>query len=468
MNLKLKRGLQFLTTMFMIYFMCSCSNNDNSVEIGENKNILKEYTKFEVAISGKVKTVEEIGNTSYYLNPESPYGMPAKIDFLVNEDGKTIDILWTEANNKRHLTRVSLETKEIIEEITIPEIANTGRFLGIESIGVDKYIVGYSKDNAFVKSDKDINKDAEAWFTAFEKSGNILYSTRIFGEKDLNELWSKGRPSQAGSSVIKYSKKDDVIALYLSHTMRWDDNVRHQAGWMGFLNAKTGKIITKKNKKDEDEIIGNTWCFSHNFDQRCILASNGNFYTLAHGDAFPRALGIHSWTHTSGQKSRLNYYEIKNGKHGANTTLTNTGDLVELSDGNVAIAFSTKDGRDQRDLKVSIITGMKGEKPNTIKETWITKNSASYVGWGSKIAKYGNDILVAWNSYDKNTKPTKGMGTSFMLLDTTGEIISTVETLEETILQPTQSIKTSKDGRTLIFVSATTEGKLQINRIGVK
>jgi hypothetical protein len=55
-----------------------------------------------------------------------------------------------------------------------------------------------------------------------------------------------------------------------------------------------------------------------------------------------------------------------------------------------------------------------------------------------------------------------------MLLDTTGEIISTVEKLEETILQPTQSIKTSKDGRTLIFVSATTEGKLQINLIGVK
>lgn len=475
MNLRLKRGMQFLTAVYMMCFMCSCSKdgNNDSIKTGSNKNILKEYTKFEVPISGTVKTVEQIGNTSYYLNPASPYGMPSMIDFLVNKDGKTIDVLWTDTNNKRHLTRVSLETQKIVEEITIPEIANTGRFLGIESIGTDKYIIGYSKDNAFVNKDEELNKDAEAWFTAFEKTGNILYSTRIFGEKDLNEVWSKGRPSQAGSSVIKYSEKDNIIALYLSHTMKWDDNVRHQAGWIGFLDARTGKLLQKEDGIDKDgnkkyKIIGNSWYFSHNFDQRCIVSSTGEFYTLAHGDCYSRALALNKWSHTYGQESRVDYYEIKNGKPGDNTTLTNTGDLVELSDGNVAIAFSTEDNRSQRDLKVSITTGIKGEKPSVIKETWITKNSTSYVGWGTKIANYGENILVAWNSFDKVTKPVKGMGTSFVLLDANGEILSTIEKMDETILQPTQSIKNSIDNRTLIFVSATTEGKLQVNLINVK
>ena len=75
----------------------------------------------------------------------------------------------------------------------------------------------------------------------------------------------------------------------MSHTHRWgSDNVRHQAGWLAFLDPANGEVLYN----EENRQIGSTWFVSHNFDQKTLPASNGGFYILFHGDANPRALGI--------------------------------------------------------------------------------------------------------------------------------------------------------------------------------
>ena len=99
------------------------------------------------------------------------------IDFVVNTDN-TIDVLWRDVSNNKFISKISLETKSLVEEINIPtKINNQQRFLGFESLGNDKYIIGYSKDNEFG------DVDAEAWYTAFDKTGTELFSTRLWGEE---------------------------------------------------------------------------------------------------------------------------------------------------------------------------------------------------------------------------------------------------------------------------------------------
>ncbi len=194
-------------------------------------------------------------------------------------------------------------------------------------------MIGYSKDNVFG------DKDAEAWYTAFDRSGEERFSTRIFGDTNLNEINSKG-----------------------------------------------------------DNITGTT-----------------------------------------------------------------TGDFVELDNGDVAIVYSTSQGRAERDLSLALIKGMKTTAPTLDKEVWLTEMSGNqYVGWGAKVAKFGDSILVAWNTTkkDKDVKwfdprSDQPIGSSFRLLSLSGTILSTVETQDKPSLYPSQSMRTTPDGKHLIWVSAT-------------
>lgn len=427
------------------------TDKENKTETGSEKIKIsaEDVTSFNIKVAKSPITLDQIASGAY-TKPDSRYGMQTYIDFAINDDN-TIYVFWQDKSGNRSLAKVSLETKKIIEEINIPAVANNkGRFLGFEKIGEEEFILGYSKDNS------NGDKDAEAWYTAFTKS-KVLYSTRIWGDKPLKEINSKGEPNQAGSSVIRYNKANDVVIIYLSHRMMYSDNIRHQGGWVGFLNAETGELL-KKNEK----IIGDSWYFSHNFDQRAILSSDNKFYTLAHGDAYPRALGIAKWNHTSGKESDLEYYKITNGKTGDNTTQTHTGDLAELKNNNIAITYSTKDGRKDRDLRLAIISGFKDNKPQVKSETWITENeSSNFVGWGIKVAQYKSDkIVVGWNQYKRSNK-IEIKGSNLILLDYNGKVVSDTYSLKGNYFYPNQSIKLTSDGKNLVFVTSE-NGELKV------
>lgn len=435
----------------------SISCNDSiSDQQTEHMGILDNYANFDVDVSTTPITIPEIAKSSY-TSPSSNYGITSFIDFKINDDN-TVDVLWLDNNRSKHLSRISLNDKKLVENIDMNSKVNlTGKVLGFEKLDKDEFVIGYTKDNSHG------DENAEAWYTAFNKSGE-LYSTRIFGEIDLNENGSKGMPGQAGSAVIRYNPTDDVLNVYVAHTQMWSDGVRHQAGWIGFLNGETGELITDSN----DKFIGNGWFYSHNFDQRSILSSSGDFYVLAHGDAYPRALGLAKFDHESGKISALQYYKLKYGTTGQNRTDSHTGDLVELSNDNVAIVFSTSEDRSQRDLRVTVVGSMKSsasdDDPVVLNEKWITNNKNDYVGWGSKIAQYGDYILVGWNQFDNDKS---GTGSYFALLNLEGELVSDTEMLEENCFYPTQSILTTSDGNYLVWVSAHGESKLRVHMLKV-
>lgn len=433
----------------------SCSKDNDSVPKLLEKSLQNEsFSSFSVELNNSPVPISKIVK-GVYTKPRSNYGMTPYIDFVVNEDN-TIDIFCLDNLGNKSISKISLETKSLVKEIIIPtKVNNQKRFLGFESLGNNKFIIGYSKDNTHG------DKDAEAWYTAFDETGTELFSTRLWGDNNLNEVNSKGKPSQAGSGLIRYCKENNFIAIYLSHTMKWNDGVRHQAGWLGFLNSNSGDILKKTNGK----IVGNGWFFSHNFDQRGIISSHNTFYALAHGDAYPRSLGISNWSHVNGKESSLNYYDIKNGKTGNNTTLTTTGDLAELSNGNVALVYSTEDRRNKRDLRVSIIEGLETKTPAIKQEKWLTSLKNEHVGWGSKVIQYDDDhIIIGWNTFDENNN---GTGSHFLLTNLDGTNISKTYSLENTVLYPAQSFKKSADGKYIIFVSEE-NSNINIHLIAIK
>lgn len=455
--MRVKNQNYFIILAFTILSLVntSCSTDDDSVPKLLDKSLQDEYfSSFSVELRNSPVPISKIVKGTY-TKPRSNYGMTPYIDFRVNADN-TIDVFCLDNLGNKSISKISLDTKSLVKEIIIPtKVNNQKRFLGFESLGDGKYIIGYSKDNAHG------DKEAEAWYTAFDETGTELFSTRIWGENNLNEVNSKGKPTQAGSGLIRYSKKNNFIVLYLSHTMKWGDGVRHQAGWLGFLNSNTGEIL----KKENGNIIGNGWFFSHNFDQRGIISSQNTFYALAHGDAYPRALGISNWSHVNGKKSSFNYYDIKNGKTGNNTTLSTTGDLTELSNGNVAVVYSTQDARNKRDLRVSIVEGLETKTPVLMQEKWLSSLASEHVGWGSKVIQYDNEhIIIGWNTFDGNNN---GTGSHFLLTNMDGTKASETYSLEQTVLYPAQSFKKSADGKYIIFVSEE-NSNIKVHLIAIK
>ncbi len=181
---------------------------------------------------------------------------------------------------------------------------------------------------------------------------------------------------------------------------------------------------------------------------------------MAHGDAYPRALGIDVWSHINGFEYGFDYYEIKNGSLGQNKTLTTTGDLTELSNGSVAIVYSTEDDRQARDLKISVIDM---NEPKIEHEVWLTSLDQQYVGWGSKVIQYDEEhILVGWNTFDNN----QGIGSHFILTRLDGTLTTEAHSLEKSVLYPAQSFKKSADGKSIIFVSEE-DGELKVHVIDI-
>lgn len=456
--MKVKKIFSYLLISMLGLSLYSCTDdNDSNSVVTVDKGILENYSYFEVDVSAAPITVSQIAQKSWYTKPNSNYGLTSYITFEVNDDN-TIDILWLESNSTKHLSRISLENQSLVENIPINDKVNpTGKILGFEKLDYDKFVIGYTKDNSFG------DEDNEAWYTAFNKSSEI-FSTRIFGEENNEEVGAKGEPGAAGSAVIRYNPEADVLNIYLAHKQMYSDGVRHQGGWVGFIDCQNGEVITESNGSH----IGSGWYYSHNFDQRSILSSDGYFYLLAHGDAYPRALGISKIGHINGFESKFKYYELLDGETGDNFTNSHTGDLVELSNDNIAIAFSTGETRVQRDLRVAIVGGMKSDTtglgPRLIDGSWVTLNQTEYVGWGAKIAQYGEYILVAWNQYNSSNE---GTGSYFKLLDFNGDLISDTEHLEETSFYPAQSILTSSDGKNLVWVSAHGDNKLRVNLLEI-
>jgi hypothetical protein len=347
------------------------------------------------------------------------------------------DLAWFNGGSGTiHILRCDEQGKKI-DEFSPKFIENARALLGATRLPDDRgYAVGYSHDNSHG------NKGSEFWVAGFDLSGDQIFKTRIFGAIDLKVEKSKGGPGGAGTARMVYNEKAGHIGFYLAHNMLWGDGVRHQAGFIGFINEK-GKRLPG----------GNGWFFSHNFDQR-LIASGGDFYALAHGDAYPRALGFSRWSGNGGKKLAGSNYHTIPGESGANKTNCQTGGLVALPGGRFAVVFASLNEREGHDICIQILDS----SGQTTKERWLTENgerdgSSTY----PRIARYGEHIFVAWHDSDKS-------GLQHIVVDRSLETVVPQSSLEEVKLSPYDDLYNLDNGA-IVWAVPQDKNKVRIFRI---
>ena len=307
----------------------------------------------------------------------SAYGNKPSLSLMPAEEG-AYDLAWHNRSSKTiHIMRCDADGRKIAE-FSPSFIQKAGALLGATRLpGGKTYVTGYSMDNAHG------NKNSEFWIAGFDPSGAELFNSRIFGEIDHSKVKSKGGPGGAGTARIAYNEKSGTIGYYLSHNMLWGDGVRHQGGFVGFLNEKGRR-----------QSGGNGWFYSHNFDQRLIVA-NGDFCALAHGDAYPRALGFSRWSGSGGKKIADQTYHQIPGETGDNTTNCQTGGLVALPNRRYAVVFASSNEREGHDVCIKILD----ESGKITREKWLTKYKKGGYGAYPRIARDGEHIFLAWHQF---------------------------------------------------------------------
>ncbi len=366
------------------------------------------------------------------------YGLRPQISVIGNSDNSCDVALYVSSTNKiQVLSFDSAGTKT--GEITPSYISGAEALLGLTKITDDgSFVVGYAKDNSFG------DNAFEFWITRFNTQGSEIFTKSIFGNKSADVVESEGEPGRAGSGRIVFNPTTKKIAFYCAHSRLWDDNVRHQGGHIAFMDLQ-GEFYT-----------ANSWFFSHNFDQRLIVVDSF-YYALAHGDAYPRALGFSKWNDVPPRGKRLvneKYWSIS-GSIGDNTTNCQTGGLIKLDNGTFGVVFTTKIDRGNWDVCYMNINS-KGENQDT---TWLTSYSESTFAIFPKIASYGKCVLIAWEEVTNKIPKVKTL-----IVNNTGEILSSKRELKDAKLSPFYDLVTVHSGD-ILWATLENSSNLKLLRI---
>jgi len=265
--------------------------------------------------------------------------------------------------------------------------SNAARFTGFD-VAATGYAVAWVDD------------DGESLYVSeTDTAGAAQFQTQLTATAGLDDLWSKQSPMRFGSGRVAFDAAHDRIAVYLSHRMLWDDNVKHQGGLLKFIDG-SGTILGGMNNWGGDSAGGDNWLYSHNFDQR-LWVHGDELVLLGLGDAYPRAI---TFRRQVGSSVNLDeeVFDIP-GSIGDNDTMSQLGALVVLPDGGYLVVFTTEAGREARDVAiVAVSAGGQAGAP-----VWLTEHTA---GQGinainAKAAVWGSTVLVAWETVGLPTQP---------------------------------------------------------------
>ncbi len=362
----------------------------------------EKYGDFSRTIRKKEVPVDGSPITSAVL-PLSRYGRIPQVVLVGNKDN-SFDIAWLD-NGTRLISISCFDARGRLKQTVTPTfIGTTNILLGFTKVTSDgSYVIGYSKTNASGYPDN------EFWITRFTGGDSMIFNTHIFGAQPNSEIGSKGTPGQSSSSRIAYNEMNQRICFYLGHGLRTSipgqcsADGRHQAGYIGFLDLD-GRVVNSCNG----------WYISHNFDQR-VLVNDRTYYTLSHGDGYPRALVFSEWSDGEGASYPLfetEYFPIT-GEIGDNTTNTETGGFVRMPDGNTGIVFASSIGRTKRDLCFVKIS----PSGQMLETKWLTQNATSDA-INPRIAVRDGNLVIGWIDFTY-----LGSRTCFMDLDLKGEIL---------------------------------------------
>jgi hypothetical protein len=294
--------------------------------------------------------------------------MPGGAYSLVWHDpsAQTIRLMACDAKNKKTTT------------VAPDFLAGAHSLLGCAHTGKNNtYVIGYSRDNPVG------GKDFAFHLCGIAADGTKIFDQLVFGDKAPTEVGSKGEPGAAGTGRVIYNEATNTVGYYLAHQQRWPDGVRHQGGYIGSLQPN-GTNLTKADG----------WFFSHNFDQR-LISSGSSFYALAHGDSYPRALGMSRWNIAGGVLTKqfdVQYHKIP-GTGGDNRTDCLTGGLVELNGGkHFAALFATSNERKAQDVGITLVDA----NGLVVTTRWLTTYQEGQKATFPRIARYEQQVFAAW------------------------------------------------------------------------
>lgn len=356
--------------------------------------------------------------------------MPGGAYSLVWHDpsAQTIRLMACDAKNKKTTT------------VAPDFLAGAHSLLGCAHTGKNNtYVIAYSRDNPVG------GKDFAFHLCGITADGTKIFDQLVFGDKAPTEVGSKGEPGAAGTGRVIYNEATNTVGYYLAHQQRWPDGVRHQGGYIGSLQPN-GTNLTRADG----------WFFSHNFDQR-LISSGSSFYALAHGDSYPRALGMSRWNIAGGVLTKqfdVQYHKIP-GMGGDNRTDCLTGGLVELNGGkHFAALFATANERKAQDVGITLIdaNGM------VVTTRWLTTYQDGQKATFPRIARYEQQVFAAW---EECAGASIRMRVMLLSPDLTQVFVD--KTLADLELPTTYDLVNLTDGSIAWVIPKS--GKLLVNRI---
>ena len=382
---------------------------------------------------GKVFNVAEDFFDDGFL-PPSPlanFGFHTPIIPIVRADG-SIDVAWLDYTNGKgrpmELPSLGMVYVTHIDPAlgagsTVATGIQSYRLLGFAADPSGNFYIAYNADHPFKNATQGNPNNTNGNELRIAKSNGSDFGTKawdslIFGDKDNTKDLSKGNAGAAGSGVLAFDTTNQKLVLYVAHQMAWGDNgTRHQAGFFGLIDPATGKQVPPGGGATQNTGAG--WFYSHNFDQRLLVVS-GVSYTLSHGDAFSRQLGIAAWTLDSYSKKNdttfnQSYFTIM-GNEGDNKTDTETGQFIRLSDGRFVLVHTTSQGRAARDVRIVLANGTTGA---TTSSAWLTTNTGDLQATMPKVEQLGDKLLVTYGTWDSTDRTKKTINWSSVLLDLT-------------------------------------------------
>jgi hypothetical protein len=342
--------------------------------------------------------------------------------------GQAIKLMACDAQNKK-------------SAIVAPEFLVGARsLLGCAYTGKNNtYVIAYSKDHAVG------GKNYAFHLCGITANGTKIFDQMVFGDRPPTDDGSKGEPGAAGTGRVVYNEATGTVGYYLAHQQRWPDGIRHQGGYIGSLQPNGTNITTADG-----------WFFSHNFDQR-LISSGSSFYALAHGDSYPRALGMSRWNIAAGVLSKqfdVQYYKIP-GKGGDNRTDCLTGGVVELNGGkHFAVSFASSNERKSQDVGITLIDA----NGVLVTSKWLTQYQPNQKATFPRIARYEQHVLAAWEECTGATTRLR-----FMLMSPDLNQVFMDKTYADLELPTTYDLVNLTDGSIAWVIPQ--KGRLLVNRI---
>ncbi len=375
------------------------------------------FSKVDLGVDGKgtvFNVADDYFNDGFVpATPVANFGLHAQITTVANDDG-SLDVAWLDyAGGKSSpwnvKTRAPIYVTHVDAALATATTAATGltsyKLLGFATDGAGASYFAYNKDHPFISTMAGNPNDISGNELHVTKlvGGTPSWDTLVFGDQDQSVDATLGDPAGAASSVLGYDPTNKKVVIYLGHSMLWTPT-RHQAGFLRLLDPASGAVL----KPAGSDIIhfGAGWWYSHNFNQR-LLVDGGNYYVLAHGDAYPRQLGLAKWSVTGYANKNATdfdqpYWPIA-GNEGDNNTNAQTGQFIHATDGRFLMVHTTSEGRGARDVRIVYADGTTG-KADLAHAAWLTTNTGTVQATMAKVEQLGSYFLVTYALWDSSKK----------------------------------------------------------------